>query len=285
MNFKKLARGLSVLTLVSLLLVPAVDANSVTQDVPNVALLTASEYFDSFISNDIEGQIENSIDTNYLNDETRREGYQNFPNTDLTGYKILSAKKINDSLIDLSVQYIYPGINDYPALPYSVIKEDGAWKVEIKPLEVNLDKTSVDYRKVKEGLPLYAASFTKPANDMMQISSVMLDYYSFSGLTTSPLVGYDTFNIASGNTSVTINGWQYSNEAIPNYGSVKYEIISIAGGITNWYGQKTVNGDYVTSYYAEFIYLSQAPISNARIRISAMNGASHEGAGNIYANH
>lgn len=218
--------------------------------------------------------IENSIDLNYIDKEGREKGYKEFATDTLVNYEILKAEKINDAEYQLQVQFTYSNIEKYPTIPYTVSKTQEGWKVIVKPLEVNLDPSSPDYFTVKDGTPLY-----KMTQDTDIQPFAELVYYSFDLVGGVPLLGQTNFNISKG--SVTVHGWQ--NDHIGT-ASVRYEIVKpLSGGTVNWYGQKTVTGNYSQNgtWYSEKITLSASPITNARIRITNM---SYEvrGAGNVY---
>ncbi|MDT3425480.1 hypothetical protein J2Z22_000996 [Paenibacillus forsythiae] len=292
---KKIIQMFAVFSLVGLLMISSVNAAQVNstdskglgQASPKTALKVANDYFTAYISQDVEGQIANAVDTNYLDEKSRRAGLVEFADVNVTDYKILSYKEVSDTQIDLSVQLVYPSIPNYPSLPFSVIKYEDGWKVLIKAYDVNLDTTSPDYGTIKAGLPLYKkVTFNQ---DLVQSRTVMLDYYAFSGLGQGTvLLGEDTFNIASGNTTVTINGWQTVDQIMTSAWSpgVKYAIVTVSGSTTNWFGQKTIN-DIISQndvWYTEYITLTQAPISNARIQITGTGSyCTMEGAGNVYA--
>ncbi|MDT3425479.1 hypothetical protein J2Z22_000995 [Paenibacillus forsythiae] len=115
----------------------------------------AKKYFDAFLANDIENMINYSKDVNYLDEKSRREGYEEFKPSHLESYEIVSYQEARNDKIDILVQYKYSDMDFYPKLPYSIIKDELGWKVLIKPLIVNLNKNSPEYGNVKEGIPMY----------------------------------------------------------------------------------------------------------------------------------
>lgn len=272
---KKFKSIMPLLLVLNLFLSTSIFASpSDPTDESNQALDIAQSYFSALRNNDVNGMIENSIDLNYIDKEGREEGYKEFATDTLVNYEILEAEKINDAEYQLQVQFTYSDIEKYPSLPYTVSKTEEGWKVIVKPLEVNLDPSSPDYLTVKDGIPLY-----KMTQDTDIQPFAELVYYSFDLVGGSPLLGQTNFNITKG--SVTVHGWQ--NDSIGT-ASVRYEIVKpLSGGTVNWYGQKTVTGQYPQNgtWYSESIKLSASPITNARIRITNM---SYEvrGAGNVY---
>lgn len=274
---KKFKKIMPLFLLLNLFLTTSIFATSAgSAEKSNEALDVAHLYFDALLRNDVNGMIEYSNDLNYIDNKSREEGYNEFATDTLVNYEILKAEKINDTEYQLQVQFTYTDIDKYPSLPYTVSKTEQGWKVIIKPLEVNLDPSSSDYLNVKAGTPIYKM-IQEPETTFQPFAELV--YYSFDLFGQQPLLGQTNFNISKG--SVTVHGWQTDGIGTA---SVRYEIVKpLSGGNVNWYGQKTVNGNYPQNgtWYSESISLSASPITNARIRITNM---SYEviGAGNVY---
>lgn len=274
---KKFKKIMPLFLLLNLFLTTSIFATTAdSTEKSNEALDVAHQYFDALLRNDVNGMIKYSNDLNYIDNKSREEGYNEFATDTLVNYEILKAEKINDTEYQLQVQLTYTDTDKYPSLPYTVSKTEQGWKVIVKPLEVNLDPSSSDYLKVKAGTPIYKM-IQEPETTIRPFAELV--YYSFDLFGQQPLLGQTNFNISKG--SVTVHGWQTDGIGTA---SVRYEIVKpLSGGNVNWYGQKTVNGNYPQNgtWYGESITLSASPITNARIRITNM---SYEvtGAGNVY---
>ncbi|ANA81079.1 hypothetical protein C7121_00875 [Paenibacillus glucanolyticus] len=273
----KLKQIMPLFLLLSLFLSTSIFATSAnTVEKSNEALDVAHLYFKALLKNDVNGMIEYSNDLNYIDNKSREKGYNEFATDTLVSYEILKVENINDTEYQLQVQLTYTDVDNYPPLPYTVSKTEQGWKVIIKPLEVNLDPGSSDYLKVKAGTPIHKM-IQEPETTIQPFAELV--YYSFDLFGQQPLLGQTNFNISRG--SVTVHGWQ--NDRIGT-ASVRYEIVKpLSGGNVNWYGQKTVNGNYPQNgtWYSESISLSASPITNARIRITNMSYDVF-GAGNVY---
>ncbi|MEK3826100.1 hypothetical protein [Paenibacillus sp. FSL K6-1558] len=287
MYLLKKIKILTMSLLLTVAVVPSASAspshNSYSQ-VLEEAEQVASNYFNSYISKDIEGRIKNSVEPNYENDTERRSAYalQAETDTPVVDFKILNSTEVSNSEVHLSVQFTTVD-TILPPLPYEVKKINQDWKVVLIPQEVNADQNSPDYGKVK---PINVENTEYIDNSgLMAARATTLDYYSFSNWGGNTLIGKDTFNTT--NNWVSIMGYQSDSNwnGGPTSGFyVKYEIITQIGGSVQWYGQKTVNGYYFqeNQYYA-IINLSANKISNAKVRISS-NGNQVSGAGNVYEN-
>lgn len=266
--------------LCAVLVVPTVSASNTSS---GEALDAAKGYFNSYISRDIEGMMKHSIDTNYLNEPSRKLAYEENAKTDtVTSYKIINSEKVSDTEVDLSVEYTYSDTGTIPPLPYSVIKKEDGWKVLLKPIEINLNEDSVDYGEVTEGTPAYEVDYLDGNSTSVSPLVTTLDYYSFYNWNGHDLVGADTFNISQ--TWVSIQGTQYDHNANSTGLTIKYEIITNNNNVVRYYGHATVPGSNPTSNYYKTIQLTQSPISNARVRISSGDAFTANGSGNVYQN-
>lgn len=234
--------------------------------------------------------IQYSKDTNYLDEASRKADYEETAKEDtVTGYKIVESKSVSDSEVDLSVQFTYSDIGTIPVLPFSIHKYTDGWKVLIEPIEVNVNKDSADYGKVKKGTPEYKVQYFDNSGKI-STKGVAIDYYSFDNIGGTSLTGLQTFDISQ--PTVTIRGAQTTSPNTINNTldiSVVYEIIKKnTNGVITWFGQKTVKGTYTgggDAYY-EGITLTQKGITNARIRITNTTGNQVfvSGSGNVYEN-
>lgn len=119
-------------------------------------LEAANNYFGAYISKDVDGMIQNAVDTNYLDDETRKKGYEENAKTDpILDYEIVENKKLSDTEIILSVRYTYSDSGKIAPLPYKVKKYDDGWKVLVEPLEIDMVTG-----EVKKGTPFYQIKYT-----------------------------------------------------------------------------------------------------------------------------
>jgi len=128
------------------------DVNS-NKDLSNPKMV-AENYFDAYLANDFDKMIKYSVDLNYLDDNSRRLGYEEFAPVNLEKYDILSYKTVSDNQINIKVKYKFSEVNDYPVLPFSIIKYEEGWKMLITPLEVNMATGAI-----KEGTPIYKMNF------------------------------------------------------------------------------------------------------------------------------
>ncbi|MEK4061401.1 MULTISPECIES: hypothetical protein [Paenibacillus] len=284
----KLLKKVKILTMSLLLMVTVVPAASASpsqssSQVLEEATQVATDYFKSYISKDIEGRIQKSVEPSYANDTERRSAYilQTETDTPVVDFEIVNSTEVSNSEVDLSVQFTTVD-TVLPPLPYEVKKIDNEWKVVLIPHEVNADQGSPDYGKVK---PLDENTQYIDNSGLITARATMLDYYSFYNWAGNTLIGSDTFNTS--NDWVSIMGYQEVSNWVGSTDSwyVKYEIITQIGGSVQWYGQKTIYGQHYTSnpQYYEIINLSTNRISNAKIRISS-NGGLGTGSGNIYEN-
>lgn len=243
------------------------------------ALHAANAYLDALQINDVDKMMQYSYDLNYINEESRREGYKLFADDSLDSANIVNIHKIDDDNYQMEVQFTYTDVQSYPIIPYQVQNTSDGWKVIIKPLEVNLDPNSPEYMTVKEGIPLY--QMTPDEEALFRSTRAAIVYYSFDLQTSTPVLGVNSFDISKG--TVTINGYQ-TDRLSSTSTSVKYEIVKpLSSGTINWYGQKTVTGSYPQSgtWYSYQISLSASPITNARVRMTNLSYDVY-GAGNVY---
>lgn len=243
------------------------------------AIRTANAYLNALENNDIDMMIQYSYDLNYINEESRREGYKLFADDSLDSANIVNIHKIDDDNYQMEVQFTYTDVQSYPVIPYQVQNTSDGWKVIVKPLEVNLDPVSPEYMSVTEGIPLY--QMTPDEEALFSSTRAAIVYYSFDLQTSTPVLGVNSFDISKG--TVTINGYQ-TDRLSSSHTSVKYEIVKpLSSGTINWYGQKTVSGSYPQdgSWYSHQISLSASPIKDARVRMTNLSYNVY-GAGNVY---
>ncbi|WP_211749273.1 hypothetical protein [Paenibacillus sp. Marseille-Q4541] len=243
------------------------------------ALQIANAYLDALQNNDVDRMMRYSYDLNYINEESRREGYNRFATDSLDHYRVESISKVDDQEYEIEVQYTYTDVQSYPLIPYTVLNTNDGWKVIIKPLEVNLNPDSSEYMSIKDGVPVY--QMTPDEGKLFAAPRAAVAYYSFDLQSSTPLLGSSSFNITQG--TVTINGYQ-SDRVSSSKASVKYEIVKpLSSGAVNWYGQKTIAGSYPQngSWYSSQISLSASPITDARVRITNLSYDVY-GAGNVY---
>lgn len=120
----------------------------------------ASNYFNAYISKDVNAMMEYSVDENYLDEVSRKKAYEkNAPSDTVNGFKIINFNKVNEARYDISVQLTYSDIGTIPPIPFSVVKQNGSWKLLLKPIEINLNKNSPDYGQIKEGTPEYKIKY------------------------------------------------------------------------------------------------------------------------------
>lgn len=179
---------------------PAQSSSQVLEEATQVA----TDYFNSYITKDIEGRIQKSVEPSYANDTERRSAYilQAETDTPVVGFEIVNTTEVSNSEVDLSVQFTTVD-TVLPSLPYEVKKIDNEWKVVLIPQEVNADQSSPDYGKVK---PLDENTQYIDNSELITARSTMLDYYRFYNWAGNPLIGSDTFNIS--NNWVSIMGYQ-----------------------------------------------------------------------------
>ncbi|MDT0124843.1 hypothetical protein Q9R46_19420 [Paenibacillus sp. RRE4] len=139
----------------SILVVSTITAERGIAQTPMEA---ATNYFDAYIDKDAEGMIFYSIDTNYLDEKSREEGYLNdFKTNPTTGYEIVESKQINNNEVLLYVVQKFSGqsYEQSPPLPFKVFKSGSGWKVLVEPLEINTVTG-----QVTKGTPIHAMQFT-----------------------------------------------------------------------------------------------------------------------------
>ncbi|WP_309272750.1 hypothetical protein [Paenibacillus sp.] len=285
MNIGKTFKIFTLSLLVAVAVVPSASA-SPSQSATSVveeATSAATNYLKSYISNDIDGMLQNSVEPIYPNDQERRAVYEERVKTDVPviDFKIVESTQVSDSEIDISVEYTTVD-TVLPPIPYDVKKIDGDWKVVLVPQEINVNRDSADYGKVQP-VDVENVSYISKSGEVVPFVTT-LDYYTFYNWAGNTLIGKDTFNTHNNWVSIKGTQYDYTSSGPGSNLSVKYEIITEIGGSIQWYGQKTVQGNYNTSWYYEVINLANSSITNAKLRISSTNARQADGAGNVYEN-
>lgn len=105
--------------------VPAASASpsQSSSQVLEEATQVATDYFKSYISKDIEGRIQKSVEPSYANDTERRSAYilQAETDTPVVDFEIVNSTEVSNSEVDLSVQFTTVD-TVLPPLPYEVKK-------------------------------------------------------------------------------------------------------------------------------------------------------------------
>lgn len=124
----KLLKKVKILTMSLLLMVTVVPAASASpsqssSQVLEEATQVATDYFKSYISKDIEGRIQKSVEPSYANDTERRSAYilQTETDTPVVDFEIVNSTEVSNSEVDLSVQFTTVD-TVLPPLPYEVKK-------------------------------------------------------------------------------------------------------------------------------------------------------------------
>lgn len=181
MNLPKNLKIFTMSLLVTVSVVPSASA-SPSQSATSVAgeaITVATDYFKSYVSKDIDGMIQNSVDDLYSNDQERRAAYEEQVKTDtpVTAFKIVESTEVSDSEVDLSVEFTIVD-SVLPPIPYEVKKIDSDWKVALVPQEINVNKDSADYGEVK---PIDVRNMNYIDNSgVVTPFATTLDYFSFS---------------------------------------------------------------------------------------------------------
>jgi len=68
----------------------------------------------------------------------------------LTGYKIISTKKIDEGQVEFVVRSKYEGLSSAPDVSYVAIKEGTSWRLEMHPVVQNLNPKSPEYGTTKK---------------------------------------------------------------------------------------------------------------------------------------
>ncbi|WP_240422162.1 hypothetical protein [Paenibacillus periandrae] len=150
-------------------------------------------------SGSIEEMVNNSIDDNYLDEASQRQGYiQNLQEEKLKDFQIVSSKSIDENTAEIKVIETFETIKT-PKIAYKAIKVNNQWKIHVEPFEIKLDGSVV------KGTPKYKVKKL----DEKQFSTLAtgLVGYSMNNLGSSQsLTGSTKFNISQ--NQITFNGWQ-----------------------------------------------------------------------------
>ncbi|MCP1310908.1 hypothetical protein [Paenibacillus tyrfis] len=274
-------RGIQILQIVVVAFFMSVStafASSSNEAETNQALEAATNAFEAMKAGNVNELIANTKDLNFNDESARRSHYEkSFQDQTVTSYQIISENKLNDNKVELKVKLTLSETGVLPVLPYSVVKENGTWMLQIEPLKINLEN-SQDYGKVSAGKPMETIKFIEPS--YTAFGSVA--YYSFDNLATNKSITINSAYSISKN-QVTFHGWQTTlRSATPK---LKYHVIKYFLGQEQSYGSAVVSGDIPQSgtWYSEVASVSSTG-SNFYTMIENIsnNFDSASGAGNVY---